>query len=167
MEYIEIGTIANTHGVKGALKVKTDSDFKSERYKKGNILYIKEKQSFLPLTVESYFTKGSVDIVTFKGFESINEVEKYKGQTLYVKDSDRQSLEEDTFYFDRLIGLEVYQSDQFVGTVSKVTEVPQGELLRVKREDLKDALIPFTKQFVLNVSLENNRIDIVDLEGLL
>ena len=61
MNYIKIATVANTHGVKGALKVKTDSDFKSERYKTGNQLYIETKKGTISVIVTGHFTKGNMD----------------------------------------------------------------------------------------------------------
>jgi len=167
MEYIAIGTITNTHGIRGALKVKTDSDFKEERYSKGNILYIKFKNEYRQVTVNSYFSKGSLDVVTFDELNTIEEAEIYKGSTLYVEDSNRQKLGKDTFYFDMLIGLDVYQANQLVGKVKAIMQVPQGEMLRVERDNDKDALVPFSKQFVTKVSLDEQRIDVIDLEGLL
>ena len=41
MEYIEIGKIVNTHGLKGELKIESWSSFDEIRYAKGNTVFLK------------------------------------------------------------------------------------------------------------------------------
>lgn len=164
--YIPIGTITNTHGLKGAVSVKTDSDFKESRYQKGSTLYIGFKGDYIEVTVKGYFEKGSLDILSFETFDSIEDVEKFKASTLYVLDQDREALEEDDYYYSDLLDLKVYnEEDTYIGVISAIKDMPQGALLVVKREGAKDALIPFRKEFVKEVSKE--RIIIIEMEGLL
>ena len=164
MTYIAIGTITKPHGVKGALSIKTDSDFKTERYAKGNTLYIQHKSTYLPVTVKGFFEKGSVDVLSFNEFDNINQVEAYRGCTVYVLDSDRKALEEDTYYYSDLMGLKVLTTE-LIGVVSEVRTYPQGEVLVVKRENQKDVLIPFRKEFIKEVTEE--AIYLIEWEGLL
>ena len=164
MEYIAIAKITNTHGIKGALKVKTDSDFKVSRYQKGNELYIAFKGNYIPVIVEGYFEKKGFDIVTFEEFNAVEDVEKYKGCTLFVSDEDREPLPEDEFYFSDLIGLEVYFKDGFVGKVSDVRDFPQSAMLVITTDKEKPSLVPFLKQFVLEVTSE--KIVLVNAEDL-
>jgi 16S rRNA processing protein RimM len=164
MTYIPIGKISKPHGVRGAVKIKTDSDFKDERYQQGQILFIYYDNAYQKVTVQNRFEKAPFDIVTFDEITRIEEIEKYKGCTLYIKDDDRHQLGEDTFYFSDLIGCKVY-TDQFVGIVEEVRDYPQGAMLVVKREGKKNALVPFLKQFIKSV--EDNTITVVDMDGLL
>ncbi len=164
MGYIAIGTITGTHGVKGNLKVKTDSDFREMRYEKGNTLYILFQGKQVPVTVESYFTKGKVDVVKFEQLNNVEVAEMYRGCELQVDEDDRQSLEDDEYYFSDLVGLEVH-SDTFIGVVKEVRSFPQGEMLIVEREGKKDALIPFIDEFI--VSVDETKIIIREMEGLL
>ncbi len=164
MGFIAIGTIVNTHGVKGNVTVKTDSDFKEERYAKGNRLYIKTATARIPVTVESFFVKKTVDVLKFQEFNSLDAVENLKGATLEVDEADRELLEDDTYYYSDLIGLEVYGKD-YIGIVDAIRSYPQGEVLVVGRESDKPALIPFRKEFIKRVS--KTRIDIIEMEGLL
>lgn len=166
MEMIKIGVVVNTHGLKGTIKVKSFTDFKEERYKKGNTLYIHFKNEFIPFTVKKYKTVKTLEYIDFDELTHINHVEKYKGSDLYIKQEQKHELEEDEFYFDELINMEVH-TDTFIGLVTDVREVPQGEMLVVKRENKKQALIPFLKQFIKEVDKENNIIYINNMEGLL
>ena len=54
MEYIRVGNIVNTFGIKGELKVKSLSDFENERFKKDQQLYIKYHNDYLAVIVNSY-----------------------------------------------------------------------------------------------------------------
>ena len=166
MEYITIGVIVNTHGLRGTLKIKSFTDFKDQRYKKGNTLYIAFKRDMIPVTVKAHRQVKSLDFLDFEEFNHINQIEKYKGSELMITSDQKQELEEDEFYFDELLDMEVFTTE-VVGKVKEVREVPQGELLVVSREGNKDALIPFRKEFVKEVDKENNRITLSFWEGLL
>lgn len=163
MKTITIGRIIGTHGLKGTLKIKSFTDFISERYQKGNTLWISYKDEFLPITVVSYRSHKGVELVDVEEYRHINEIEHFKGSYVMIKESDRDDLEEDAYYFNELIGLQVYEED-LLGEVQDVREVPQGELLEVKT-DQKTVLIPFRKEFVKKVDLKNKRIDVTLLDG--
>ena len=167
MEYISIGKIVNTHGLKGTLKIKSFTDFKEDRYKIGNLLYISFKEEIIPVTVANFKTVKNLDNLTFKEFNDINMVEKYKGSFLMFNKEDALELALDEFYYDELIGMEVYNEDQLIGKCIDVRELPQGEILVVKRDSKKDALIPFRKEFVKDVDKDLKRINLISWEGLL
>ena len=80
---------------------------------------------------------------------------------------EAKDLDDDEFYFEELIGLDVYTDDILVGKCDDVREYPQGEIIVVKRDDKKDALIPFRKEFVKEVNKELKRICLINWEGLL
>lgn len=166
MEKIKIGVVVNTHGLKGTVKVKSFTDFKEERYKKGNTLYIHFKNEYLPFKVKKYKTVKTLEFIDFDELTHINQVEKYKGSDLYMNADQQHDLEEDEFYFEELINMEVH-TDKFVGLCVDVREVPRGELLVVKTEQKKQALIPFLKEFIREVDKEKNIIYINDMEGLI
>jgi 16S rRNA processing protein RimM len=165
MDFIPLGTIVNTHGLKGTLKVKSSTDFKELRYKKGETLYIAFRDEMIPVTVDSFRTVKGLDYIDFVEFTDINQCEKFKGSTLNIHPSQQHELDTDEFYYDELIGMKVV-GETLLGIVVAVREVPQGELLVVKTSE-KQVLIPFSKQFVLSVDKESNTITIIEWEGLI
>ncbi len=167
MEYVSIGKIVNTHGLKGTLKVKSFTDFKEDRYKKGNLLYIAFKGEYIPVTISLFRTVKNLDYLTFKEYDDINMVEKYKGSYIMFNKEEMQELNVDEFYFNELIGLDVYTDDLLIGKCSDIREYPQGEILEVKRDNKKDALIPFRKEFIKDVDKKLKRINLINWEGLL
>lgn len=166
MNLIKIGVVVNTHGLKGTVKVKSFTDFQDMRYKKGNTLYILFKQEYIPVTVEKYRTVKTVEHIDFKEIKDINVAEKYKGCDLLFEEVKAHELDEDEFYFRELIGMEVHTTD-FIGVVHDIREYPQGEYLVIKRDGLKNAIIPFMKEFIVSVDKEAGKIVIKEMEGLL
>lgn len=166
MEMIKIGVITNTHGLKGTVKVKSFTDFKEERYKKGSPLYIFFKNEYIKVTVSKYKTVKTVEHIDFNEFTHINQVEGFKGCDLFMTADQKHDLEDDEFYFDELIGMEV-MTDKVEGKVVEVRSLPQGEMLVIQREHKKNALIPFLKHFIKEVDKEKRIIYINEMEGLL
>ncbi|MCK5388422.1 MAG: 16S rRNA processing protein RimM [Candidatus Izimaplasma sp.] len=166
MKLITIGKIVNTHGLNGALKVKSFTDFKEQRYNKGTPLYIAFEREFIPVTVVKYHTVKLLDIVTFKEFTHINEVEKYKGSDLVIDEELIHELPVDEFYFTEIIGMEVYSEDLLIGKCSDIRDYPQGEVL-VVQTNKRDILIPFRKEFIKEVNKKENKLHLIMWEGLL
>lgn len=161
MKYYEVGKIINTHGIKGDLKI--DSYSNLDRFKKGNYIYIgEEKEKFEIFTNR---TSKGFEYISLKGYLDINLVLKYKGKLVYIDETQLGDLEEDEYFYHDLIGLEVYNEDNlYRGIVVGIRELPQGDLLEVEKKDSKIALIPFRKEFVLDV---NEKIIIHEIEGLI
>ena len=166
MEFVEIGKIVNTFGVRGELKVAAYTDFVSERFKKGSVVYVSEKH--IPFTVKSFKEHKGFLLVLFKDNEDINLVEKYKNALIYKAKEDIKPLKKGEYYFSDLTGLDVYVNGELKGKVLKVEESIRNNNLRIrKEEDGKECLVPFLPVFIENVDLEENRIDVVKMEGLL
>ncbi len=164
MEYIEIGKIHNTFGIKGQLKVECRTDFPEERYAEGSTVYIGEEK--FPLVVkDARFHKGSL-LVLFEAHEDINLVEKYKGMSIYKSLEDIEPLE-DGYYFRDIEGLDAYVGDSKVGYVQYMEEGTPFNYMRIKKEDGTSSLVPFSDVFVEEVDLENHLVRIVKMEGLL
>ena len=162
MDKLVFGKLVNTHGLKGEVKIISDSDFKSERFKVGNQFYVGK----LLVTVNSYRVHKNFDLLTFKGFTDINEVEKFKGMDVSVDKSELSGLEEDEFYFHELEGMEVFHDAVLVGTVTEVRDTPGNTLLVVKGKN-KNILIPYVDAFIKEVDSANKKIYITPIEGLL
>ncbi|MBN2605427.1 MAG: 16S rRNA processing protein RimM [Bacilli bacterium] len=167
MELIRIGVVVNTQGLKGTLKIKSFTDFKSERYQKGSALYILFRDEYIPVTVASFREQKGLDYLTFAEYNDINQVEKYRGCDLFFDKELAAELPEDEFYFTELIGLDVFVGEELIGICEDVREYPQGEVIVVSRENQSPLLIPFIKEFIEKVDKENNKIIVIEWDGLL
>lgn len=165
MEYVIIGKIINTFGIKGELKVYTTTDFISERFKSGSTVYIGEE--YIPMIIKSYHAHKGFLLVLFETYEDINLVEKYKNMLIYKAKKDIKPLKEGEYYFSDLRDLDVYINDKCVGKVLRVEEGIRNNNLRVKKPDGKEVLVAYLKPFIEKVDLENKAIYLKDIEGLL
>jgi 16S rRNA processing protein RimM len=166
MKYIEIGKIVGTHGIKGELKIISDSDFRSERFQKGNTIFLSFEKSMMAVQITSSRAHKNYDLITINGLFDINYVEKYVGCSVHIDKENLEKLDEGEYYFDDLIGKTVQTVDgETVGIVKDILDLPQGEILVVTKPNKKEIMIPFVDEFIQSVS--DDVIVITPIEGLI
>ena len=112
MDYVYIGDIVNTHGIKGELRIISDFKYKNQVFTPHFNIYIgKNKKEF---TIDSYRVHKNFDMVCLNGLNDINDALMYKGESVYVKRSD---LNIDTYLDEELIGMSVLDEDKILGHV--------------------------------------------------
>ena len=164
MEFVKIGKIVNTFGIRGELKVESYTDFPDIRFKKDSLVYIgDDKECFV---MKNHKNHKGFELIQFKDNEDINLVEKYKSMFIYKNKEDIHELPKGEYYFSELKDLNVIVNNKLIGKVLRVEEGISSNYLRVLVND-KEKLVPFLPTFVLNVDLENKQIEIKDIEGLL
>lgn len=163
MEYIKIGKILNTKGLKGEVKVKAFTNLQDQRFQVGNIVYIEVGNQYLPLQIIQHKTIKNLELLAFKDFEDINKIEQYQGFDLFAVADDEVILEDNEYMVEDLIGLNVYQNNILKGEVKDIISYPQGDYLLVVTDN-GESLIPFRDEFVIGV--DEDRIDVIDMEGL-
>jgi len=152
-----VGKIIGTHGINGEVKVKSESDF--NRFKKGAILYVDEKEIKIDSVREH---KGNI-LISFNNLQSINDVLCYVGKSIYTKHNHRD-LNENEYFVEELVDLDVYTEEgAYVGVVKDVRILPHGHLLEVNNGD-KIVLIPFVEAFIKEITKEKIIISVI--EGL-
>ncbi len=164
MEYIKVGNIVNTFGLKGELKVKSLTEFAEIRFKKGQQLYIEKDHEFEIVIVKNMRWHKEFLLVLFEGLEDINLVEKYKGCDIYISKEDVHALPVGQYYYFELQGCNVYENNKCIGTVTSVEDGYQT-LLRINIGE-KEVLIPYVEAFIQNVDVAQKRIDINSIQGL-
>ncbi|MBE3570625.1 MAG: ribosome maturation factor RimM [Bacillales bacterium] len=169
-KWFNIGKIVNTHGIKGEVRVLSRTDFPEERYKKGNTLYLffPGQSEGIPIVVKSHRTHKSFDLLSFEGYESINDVEKFKDAMLKIPESQQHELEEGEYYFHQIIGCQVKTEDgDQVGIVTEILTPGANDVWVVKNFDGKEHYIPYIEDIVKKVDIDEKLIIIHPMEGLL
>ncbi|WP_313018991.1 ribosome maturation factor RimM [Macrococcoides bohemicum] len=161
-----VGKIVNMHGVKGEVKILSASDFAEERFQPGKVLLIPFKDETVELTIKSYRVHKNFHMVSFVGINNINDVEQYKGLDVY-QDVDTSSLplEENEYYYSDIIGCEVFNDEVSIGKVTDIFETGANDVWVISGE--KEHLIPYIEDVVKEIDIENKRITIEAMEGLL
>ncbi len=159
MEYINIGKIVNTHGIKGEVRITSQFELKEQVFKKDFNIYIgKEK---LKGTINTYRPHKNYDMITFNDYNNINDVLKYLKQEVYVLRSD---LEIKDYLIDDLINMEVVLNKVTLGKVGEIIYNKSNTLIYVIGE--KNFYIPYNKEFIKSVN--NNVIEVTEItKGLI
>lgn len=170
--FFNVGKIVNTHGLRGEVRVVTRSDFAAERYQPGNKLYFfrdENSTESISLIVESHRSHKTFDLLTFEGHTSIGAVEKYKGGYLKMKEEERQQLGEGEFYYDKIIGCEVVtDTGEVLGKIKEILSPGANDVWVIQRyEKGKDILIPYIDDVVKDVQIEEQKVTVHIIDGLL
>ena len=161
-ELVLVGKIIGVFGIKGELKVYSESDFIETRFKKGAKLILKNKKTSKEVTVSSMRIHKKTILITIDNLFDINKVEEYVGYEIYENKEDDIELDEDEYYLDDLVGLDVYDEfDEFVGVLNDFIEVPQGYIMEIKNKG-KKVLIPFVDEHIIDI--EEDKIIVKVLE---
>ncbi len=163
----EVGKIVNTHGIRGELRILSNSDFKDVRFAKGSKLTAKGRRFEEIIEIESHYTHKNFDIVKLVGYTNINEVEKFKNCMLYGPELDESVLGDGEYFIDQIVGLNVVDQDgNKIGVVKSLNTQSYQKLLIIKTED-KDAMVPYVDHFVLDINLDTNTMTINNMPGLI
>lgn len=166
MNLLYLGKVTKAVGLKGQVRVFSDSDFVEERFKKGTKLTIKLDNQLSEVVVLSANFSGNIGTVLFSNASTREDAEKLRDALLYIDRNQVKSLQKDDYYYFELIDCDVFDTNQqLVGKVIEVIEQPSSTVLRVK-DDNGNFLVPFVKAFVKEVDVNNKKIVIEMIEGL-
>lgn len=165
-QFLQVGVISSTHGIRGEVKVFPTTDDPS-RFKKLKNVLLDTGRERLELKIASVRFFKQFVIVRFQGLDNINDVEKYKGKSLLVAREDAVGLEEDEYYIADLIDMEVYTDEGHFGVIKDVMQTGANEVYVVDSDEHGEVLIPAIRQCILDVDIENQRMKIQLMEGLI
>lgn len=165
-QFLQVGVISSTHGIRGEVKVFPTTD-DPMRFKKLKKVFLDTGRERLELEVQSVRFFKQFAIVKFKGIDNINDIERYKGKGLFVPREDAVPLGEDEYYIADLIGMEVFTEDGHFGVVRDVMETGANEVYIVESDEHGEVLIPAIRQCVLDVNVEEKKMKIRLMDGLI
>lgn len=161
MNYICIGKIVNTHGIKGEVRILSDFPYKKEVYATGTHLYIgKRKES---VVVTSFRRHKIFDMLTFEGINDINDVIQYKGEFIYF---DRNEVTLPGLIDEDYIGLPVYEKEKYIGSVTSIMKSKPHDILVIEKENTRN-LIPNIPVFIKSIDVDQKQIQVESIEGLI
>lgn len=165
-QLLQVGIISSTHGVRGEVKVFPTTD-DAKRFKKLKNVILDTGRGHLDLEVEGVKFFKQFVILKFKGIDNINDIEKYKGKSLLVTREHAVRLRKDEYFIADMIGLTVYTEDEKeFGTLKDVLETGANDVYIIQSLQHGEVLVPAIKQCILDVDIENRKMKIHLLEGL-
>lgn len=161
-KYLLTGKIVGVFGLKGELKVFSDSD--TNRFVKDNELYLGKNETKLEkVRISSARVHKGLNLVTINDLNDINLVEKYVGMNFYIDRDEMDDLKDGEVYLDDLIGLIVInQHKEILGPVVEVLDL-YHPVIEIELKNGKKILIPFVKEYVKDI--DDEYIYIEEIEG--
>jgi len=163
-EYLEIGKITGTHGIKGEMRVQPWCDT-PDFMKKFKTLYL-DKKGEKPIKV-SCRPNGHMVIMKTQGIDTIEEASKYREKVLYMKRSEAR-LPEGSYFIQELIDCKVIDADDesiVYGTLTDVSETGANDVWHITNEK-GEYLIPAIPPVVIDTDVAAGVIKIRPLKGI-
>ena len=153
MKLLYVGNITGPFGLKGEVKILSETNHKNEIFKVGNSLYIDSKK----YVIEGVKQNPKGEIIKFSNINDISQTDEILKKEVYV-DKDDLSVE---YLLVELINMDVYENSKKIGNVKEI-------LLNKKYNYIKtcDIIIPITDNFIEKIDFENNIIYVKNMGGL-
>jgi 16S rRNA processing protein RimM len=164
---LQVGVISSTHGVRGEVKVfPTTDDVK--RFKRLKEVILDTGKEEITLEIEGVKFFKQFVILKFKGYDNINDIEKYKGKSLLVTRANAVRLRRDEYFIADLQGLTVVNKEgQKLGVLRDVMETGANDVYIIDLTDGREVLIPAIKECILQVDVEAGQMQVHMMDGLL
>ncbi len=162
-DYLEVGQIVNTHGLRGDVKVMPWCDYPEVFHELAYVLIDGEE-----FDIEKSRIHKNMVILKLKGIDDINDAERYRNKTLTVPREELGELPEGTYYICDLLGCIVETVEgRHLGKVCDIIKTGSNDVYVVEDDNKKQVLIPVIDDVVKSVDLENRSILVQPLKGLI
>lgn len=166
MDYLEVGKIINTHGLRGEVKVTSWTDF-PEDFEKLEYVIAKKRSGDEQLNIKHIKYQKNNLILKFEGIDTIEQAELYKNTVLTVPKEALGELPEGVYYIADLIGCTVFDAGgNTIGTLADVFSTGSNDVYDIKRKEKKNLYVPIIDGVIEDVDIENKKITINIPDGL-
>jgi len=167
IEYLEVGKIVNTHGVKGEVKIIPLTD-DPKRFLKLKWVFIDKNSVLEKYNIETVKFFKDMVIIKFKEINNMYEAEALKGLYMKVDRENAVKLPKDSYFICDIIGCEVFEDDgSRLGVIKDVLKTGSNDVYVVARDNNTEVYLPALKSVVKNVSISDRKIVVSVPEGLL
>ena len=166
-ERLEVGQIVNTFGINGFVKVYPYVDDIS-RFDNLKKVHIKLKKEEKELQIEEVKYQKNMVLVKFKGIETVENAEKLRNSFVEIDRADAIPLEEGQYFIADLLGLDVFlDTGEKLGVLEDIYNTGSSDIYVVKNELGKQFLLPYIDEVIKQINLEEGKIIVHIIEGLI
>ena len=167
LDYLEIGVIVGAHGLQGELRVNPSCD-SAGFFRQFDTLYY-DAQGQKPVRVVGLREHKRLVLLRLEGVETVEAAQLLRNRRLFFRRADA-ALEEGQYFIAELIGCAVYDANDptlCYGELSDVSQPGANDVWHIKMSGGRELLIPVIDDVVKRVDIEQRRVEIVPLDGLL
>ena len=166
-QLLQVGVISSTHGVRGEVKVFPTTD-DANRFKKLKKVILDTGMEKKELEIQGVKFFKQFVILKFKGIDNINDIEKYKGKSLYVTRENAVKLKKDEYFIADLIDMQVVLEDgTLLGILTDVMKTGANDVYCVDSEEYGEVLLPAIGECILDVDVEGRKMTVHLMPGLI
>ena len=168
---LRVARLVKAHGLKGGLKLELYTDDPELRFRPGTVLSLQVPTDSPwfghTLVVRELRFYNAQAVAFFEGIDDRTQAEGLVKAILWVSDdADSRPQEDDAWFDHQLVGLAVWREGEEIGRLARVDHLPSQDLLAIELTDGQEVLLPFVKQFVPEVDVDNARVTITPPGGL-
>ena len=166
MKNLEVGKIVNTFGIKGFVKVNpwVNDVTRFEKLKK---VYIKIRNEHKELEIEEVKYHKNQVLLKFKGIDTIEQAEIIRNAIIEIDRENAIPLEKGEYFIADLLESEVFTDEgEKLGILDDIYNTGSKDIYVVKNELGKTILLPGIKDVIKEVDVENKKIIVHLLKGL-
>jgi 16S rRNA processing protein RimM len=165
--YIAIGRVVRAHGIKGEISVAVMTDF-PERFGTTEWVYLGNETEAEPYRIISHRWHKSNVLLTLEAVPDRTTAEALQGLWVQVPIEAVTPLPDGSYYLYQLVGLEVVTiNGQYLGELTDILETKANDVYIIKAPDQPELLLPAIPDVIQEVDLENGRMTVKLLEGLI
>lgn len=165
-KYLEIGQIVNTFGIKGMVKVKPFTD-NIERFNNLEKIYIKNKSGQTEYKIQEIKYHKNMVLIKFEGIENPEQADLLRNSYLIVDRETEEPLEPGRYYIVDMIGLDVFTDDnEYLGKLEDIYNTGSSDIYVVKNELGKQVLLPAIEDVIKNIDMDNKKVIVHLIPGL-
>ena len=166
-QLLQVGAITSTHGIRGEVKVFPTTDDVT-RFKKLKEVILDTGKGQRVLEIESVKFFKQFAILKFKGIDNINDIEMYKGKNLFVTRENAVKLKKDEYFIADMIGMQVLLEDgEEFGVLEDVLQTGANDVYEVRTKKHGVVLLPAIKECILDINIEERKMYIHVMDGLI
>lgn len=166
-EKLEVGQIVNTFGIKGFVKIYPYVD-DITRFDNLKEVYISTKKQETKLKIEEIKYQKDMVLAKFKGIETVEQAEELRNAYVKIDRKDAIELEEGQYFIADLLGIDVFlDTGEKLGILDDIFNNGSTDIYVVKNELGKQFLLPYIDEVIKNIDLENEKITVHIIEGLI
>jgi 16S rRNA processing protein RimM len=161
-----IGRVIGPHGLRGLLKIESYARSEDTLLTAGKIYLRQSPGKISEYEIISAVPHKGGSLIRLEGLDSGDQAEAYRGAEIFIR-KVAVSRDQDEYFWHELIGLRVYlETGRYLGTVKEILPTA-GNDIYVVREGKEEFLIPAIHDVVKTIDLENGKMIISEVEGLL
>ncbi len=162
-EFLEIGKVVGTHGVRGMVRIQPWSD-DGEFLTNFKKFYLEGGKT--KIEINKITPHGNVVLAAVKGVDSIEEAEKLRNRVLYIKRADAK-LPEGRYFVSEIIGAHTFDADTgaFLGVLADVSPTGANDVWHIKNGE-REYLVPAIPDVIVDVDIDADKVVIRPLKGI-